>query len=150
MTVSIAYGSVICEKAQRCNMQQTRDLAYIQGCSLSCPTQAVGDQLIDSIVGDNIPIFAEQERYNETVSSSVARVNAALEGRAVPGVHDKGVVLPSDACFQRKWGLPVPHEACGVKSADLRTSVAQTHLNATSRRGSERTRRRARPRSPRA
>eukprot|EP00882_Tetradesmus_deserticola_P001501 GHRQ01001621.1.p1 GENE.GHRQ01001621.1~~GHRQ01001621.1.p1 ORF type:complete len:266 (+),score=96.33 GHRQ01001621.1:215-1012(+) len=45
---------------------------------------AVGDDLIDSISGDNIPIFAEEERYNQAVLSSVDRLEAQLNGQPVP------------------------------------------------------------------
>lgn len=46
---------------------------------------AVGDDLIDSIVGDNIPVLTEDEKYNETVISSVRRVAAKLTGAPDPG-----------------------------------------------------------------
>ena len=47
--------------------------------------EAVGDDLIDSIVGENIPILTGEEKYNETVTSSVKRVVAKLSGKADPG-----------------------------------------------------------------
>lgn len=47
--------------------------------------KAVGEELIDSIVGDQIPIYTEQEKYNLTVESSVERLAAALTGKEVPG-----------------------------------------------------------------
>lgn len=47
--------------------------------------QAVGDDLIDSIVGDQIPILTEEEKYNETVLSSVSRIEAILNGKEDPG-----------------------------------------------------------------
>ncbi len=46
---------------------------------------AVGDELLDSIVGDQIPIYTEQEKYNLTVESVIERISAQLEGREVPG-----------------------------------------------------------------
>jgi uncharacterized membrane protein YgcG len=46
---------------------------------------ALGDDLIDSIVGENIPILTGEEKYNETVSSSVSRVVARLSGKEDPG-----------------------------------------------------------------
>jgi uncharacterized membrane protein YgcG len=46
--------------------------------------KAVGDELIDSVVSDNIPIFTEEEKYNQTVTSSVERIEAQLRGQAVP------------------------------------------------------------------
>lgn len=46
---------------------------------------AVGDDLIDSVVGDNVSIFTEEEKYNEAVTSSVNRIVAKLTGQADPG-----------------------------------------------------------------
>lgn len=46
---------------------------------------AVGDDLIDSIIGENIPVLTEEEKYNESVTSSVSRVVAKLTGEADPG-----------------------------------------------------------------
>ena len=45
---------------------------------------AVGDELLESIVSENIPIFTEEEKYNQTVVSSVERLDAKLRGNAVP------------------------------------------------------------------
>ena len=42
--------------------------------------KAVGDDLIDSVVGDNLPILAAEEKYNEAVSSAVKRIEAKLTG----------------------------------------------------------------------
>lgn len=50
-----------------------------------CCSQAVGDELLDSIVSDNIPIWTEEEKYNQTVLSSVDRLEAKLTGKEVPG-----------------------------------------------------------------
>ncbi|KXZ41469.1 hypothetical protein GPECTOR_449g345 [Gonium pectorale] len=47
-------------------------------------TEAVGDELIDSIISTNIPIFTEEEKYNQTVVSSVERLEAKLLGNPVP------------------------------------------------------------------
>ena len=47
--------------------------------------KAVGDDLIDSVVGDNIPILAGDEKFNEAITSSVKRVEAKLSGAADPG-----------------------------------------------------------------
>lgn len=38
-----------------------------------------------SIVGENIPILTGEEKYNETVTSSVKRVVAKLTGKEDPG-----------------------------------------------------------------
>lgn len=48
-------------------------------------TGAVGDDLIDSIISTNIPIFTEEEKYNQTVVSAVERLEAKLLGNPVPG-----------------------------------------------------------------
>ena len=40
----------------------------------------MGDSLVDSVVSDNIPIFTEEEKFNEAVSSIVKRVEAKLTG----------------------------------------------------------------------
>ena len=48
-------------------------------------TKAVGDALVDSLVSENVPILAGEEKFNEAVLSSVRRVEAKLEGRADPG-----------------------------------------------------------------
>ncbi|CAL8465281.1 g4816 [Coccomyxa elongata] len=47
--------------------------------------KAVGDDLIDSVVSDSIPILTEQEKFNEAVSSIVKRVEAKLTGKTDPG-----------------------------------------------------------------
>jgi uncharacterized protein len=45
---------------------------------------AIGDDLIDSVVGENVSIFTEEEKYNEAVTSSVNRIVAQLSGQSVP------------------------------------------------------------------
>jgi uncharacterized protein len=47
--------------------------------------KAVGDDLIDSITSDNLPILAADEKFNEAVASSVKRVEAKLTGGVDPG-----------------------------------------------------------------
>jgi uncharacterized membrane protein YgcG len=47
--------------------------------------KAVGDTIIDSIIQDNIPVFTEQEKWNETLTSSIKRLEAALTGQKDPG-----------------------------------------------------------------
>lgn len=41
--------------------------------------------LVDSVSGDNIPVYAEQEKFNEAITSSLARIEAKLKGKADPG-----------------------------------------------------------------
>ncbi|KAL3152803.1 hypothetical protein ABBQ38_012385 [Trebouxia sp. C0009 RCD-2024] len=52
-------------------------------------TQKVGDSMIDSVIGENIPIFTEQEKFNETVTSSVKRLESALTGQKDPGAPQR-------------------------------------------------------------
>ena len=52
----------------------------MQTMQLPAALQAVGDSLVDSVVSDNIPIFTEEEKFNEAVSSIVKRVEAKLTG----------------------------------------------------------------------
>lgn len=52
----------------------------LQGKVVGSLVQAVGDDLIDSVVSDSIPILTEQEKFNEAVSSIVKRVEAKLTG----------------------------------------------------------------------
>lgn len=51
--------------------------------------KAVGDDLIDSVVGDNVSIFTEEEKYNEAVQSSVNRIAARLAGKEDPGAPQR-------------------------------------------------------------
>jgi uncharacterized membrane protein YgcG len=51
--------------------------------------KAVGDEVIDSVQGDNIPIFSEQNKFNEALSSSINRVVAVLEGKNDPGAPQR-------------------------------------------------------------
>jgi len=46
--------------------------------------ETIGDDLIDSIINDSIPIYTEAERYNQTVTSVVDRLEAQLKGLPVP------------------------------------------------------------------
>jgi hypothetical protein len=38
--------------------------------------------MIDSVIGDNIPILTEQEKFNETITSSVKRLESSLTGKS--------------------------------------------------------------------
>ncbi|PRW59628.1 UPF0603 chloroplastic [Chlorella sorokiniana] len=68
--------------------------------------QAVGDDLIDSIVGDNIPILTGEEKYNESVTSSVSRVVAKLTGK-----EDPGAPFRAEANRQRTYKTKAETEA---------------------------------------
>ncbi|MEW5301969.1 MAG: hypothetical protein WDW38_008597 [Sanguina aurantia] len=47
-------------------------------------TKAIGEELVDSIITDNIPIFTEEEKYNLTITSSIERLEARMLGTPVP------------------------------------------------------------------
>lgn len=66
--------------------------------------QAVGDDLIDSVIGDNIPILTLEEKYNETVSSSVSRISAVLQGKEDPGppIRCAWVRVCAGVCWHHK------------------------------------------------
>lgn len=46
---------------------------------------ALGDDLIDGVVGGNIAVLTGEEKYNEAAISSVNRVATVLQGKADPG-----------------------------------------------------------------
>ncbi|KAG1668084.1 hypothetical protein FOA52_010494 [Chlamydomonas sp. UWO 241] len=45
----------------------------------------LGDELLESLTVDNIPIYTEQERYNLCVTSVIDRIEAKLNDKEVPG-----------------------------------------------------------------
>lgn len=47
--------------------------------------QSLGEDLLESITVDNIPIFTEEEKYNQCVVSVVERIAAKINGDPVPG-----------------------------------------------------------------
>eukprot|EP00249_Psilotum_nudum_P010777 c22762_g1_i1 orf=101-1018(+) len=46
---------------------------------------AVGDKVLESIVSDNLPVLATEEKYNEALFSTAKRLVAALDGLPDPG-----------------------------------------------------------------
>ena len=60
---------------------QADEGALVGGPSFAART----DPVLDAVVGESLPILAEEEKYNEAVVSSVRRVGAALRGEADPG-----------------------------------------------------------------
>lgn len=48
--------------------------------------KTVSDPVIDGIISENIPVLGEEEKFNEAVTSSVKRIDAALRGQPdIPG-----------------------------------------------------------------
>ena len=46
--------------------------------------QALGDNLIDSVVSESIPLLTADEKFNETVVSISKRVGAVLNSKSLP------------------------------------------------------------------
>lgn len=46
-----------------------------------CLLQKVGDSMVDSVLSDNIPVLTEQEKFNETITSSIKRLEASIIGQ---------------------------------------------------------------------
>merc|ERR1711904_79811 len=65
-----------------------KDGAIVGGNSFS---KALGDELVDSIIGDNIPYYTEEEKYNEAAISSVNRIATVLNGKGDPGAPQRNV-----------------------------------------------------------
>ncbi|XP_062231329.1 UPF0603 protein OsI_019212, chloroplastic-like [Phragmites australis] len=47
--------------------------------------QAVGDQILDATVSENLPVLATDEKYNEAILSTAKRLAAAIDGLPDPG-----------------------------------------------------------------
>ena len=43
--------------------------------------QKIGDTMVDSVLGENIPVLTEQEKFNETITSSIKRLEASITGQ---------------------------------------------------------------------
>lgn len=86
---------------------------------MCAPLQAIGDELLDSIVSDNIPIWTEEERYNQTVLSSVERIEAQLTGKEVPG----------EAGRQQRHMTVLSRATAGRTSGMLKARIAPTTLS---------------------
>ena len=70
------------KKAVLVLVKQAKEGALVAGPALN---KALGSDLVDSITGDNIPVFSEQEKFGEALISSVKRIVAKLEGQTDPG-----------------------------------------------------------------
>ncbi|KAK3138824.1 hypothetical protein QOZ80_5AG0373840 [Eleusine coracana subsp. coracana] len=47
--------------------------------------KAVGDQVLDATVSENLPVLATDEKYNEAIFSTAKRLAAAIDGLPDPG-----------------------------------------------------------------
>lgn len=59
---------------------------------------AVTEDLLDSVASDNIPIFAEEEKFNAAILTSIERIDAQLSGNPVPEAPRR-----NDAVRQRTY-----------------------------------------------
>nr|ABF21087.1 putative thylakoid lumen protein [Selaginella tamariscina] len=48
-------------------------------------TKAVGDKVLESVVSENLPVLATDEKYNEALYSTCKRLIAAIDGLPDPG-----------------------------------------------------------------
>jgi len=51
--------------------------------------KSLGEDLVDSVVSDNITVFTEKEKFNEAVLSSVERIVAVLNGKDDTGAPQR-------------------------------------------------------------
>jgi uncharacterized membrane protein YgcG len=70
--------------------------------------KALGDDLIYSVIEDNIPIFTEEEKFNEAAMTSINRIVAVLDGKNDPGA-------PQRASNNRKRTYKTKEETDRVK-----------------------------------
>jgi hypothetical protein len=74
--------------------------------------QALGDELLDSIVSDNIPIYTEQEKYNASVLSSVDRWVLSLQLVEV----SVGAILLWAWCILARARVSAFHRSCDLQA----------------------------------
>ena len=86
--------------------------------------QAVRDEMVESIVTDNIPILTEQEKFNETAVSSVKRIAAKLRGQEDPGPPVRADTTRSRT-FKTKVGalIMIQASSCDVTFSTLVSGV---------------------------
>merc|ERR1739845_209189 len=51
--------------------------------------KSLGEDLVDSVVSDNISVFTEEEKFNEATLSSIERITAVLNGKDDPGAPQR-------------------------------------------------------------
>ena len=77
------------KKAVLLLVKGTKEGALVAGPELN---KKLGSALVDSISGENIPVFSEQEKFGEALTSSMKRIAAKLNGSADPGPPRVAVV----------------------------------------------------------
>jgi uncharacterized membrane protein YgcG len=85
------------KKAVLVFVKNTKEAAVSAGPELNKKLAGVAD----SVVGENVPFFAEQEKFGEALTSSLERFEAVLAGRTDPG-PPKVVVLKTGSNFKTK------------------------------------------------
>ena len=81
----------LCRHKERVTSEMSLKLTI---CYLNVLVQALGDNLIDSVVSENIPLLTADEKFNETVVSIAKRVGAVLNSKplATLALHAKGLL----------------------------------------------------------
>ena len=47
--------------------------------------QKLGEDFLDSVTGENIPYYADAQKFNEGVEKTIGRIEAVLNGKEDPG-----------------------------------------------------------------
>ncbi|KIZ03098.1 hypothetical protein MNEG_4860 [Monoraphidium neglectum] len=110
------YGSETDKKGVVLMVTTGKEGAVTGGASF---LDAVGEELLDSIASENIPVFAEEEKFNAAITSSLERVDAKLNGNTVPEAPKR-----NDAVRQRTYKTKAETE----KSKTVTSTVVLTLL----------------------
>jgi len=79
-------------------VSSTREAAISGGPSF---LKAVGNDVLDSIISDTIPILGKEEKFNEATLTSIKRISAALNNEADPGAP-KVAKVNNDRTYKTK------------------------------------------------
>ena len=100
--------------------------------------QAVGDELIDSIISENIPTLTEAEKFNEALTSCVTRIEAKLTGSHTqpplpqpPGSLPLFCWLAGCQWNRRSQSSAAAHPLClpfGARLKDMTSSTEFCHV----------------------
>lgn len=79
-------------------VSSTREAAISGGPSF---LKAVGNDVLDSIISETVPILGKEEKFNEATLTSIKRISAAIKGEADPGAP-KQVKVSNDRTYKTK------------------------------------------------
>ena len=63
--------------------------------------KAVGNDVLDSIISETIPVLTQEEKFNEATLTCIKRISAVLEGEADPGAP-KVTKVNTDRTYKTK------------------------------------------------